>query len=31
MFTTIFIVVTLGFLALVFSRPPRDQSGHRLR
>lgn len=31
MFTTIFIVVTVGFLALVFRMPPRDHSGHRLR
>lgn len=31
MFTAILIIVTLGFLGVVFSIPPRDHDGHRLR
>jgi hypothetical protein len=31
MFTTVFIVVIVGLLALVFSMPARDHYGHRLR
>jgi hypothetical protein len=31
MFTTIFIVVTVGLLAVVFSVPSGDHHGHRLR
>jgi hypothetical protein len=31
MFTIILIVVTVGLLVVVFSIPPRDHYGHRLR
>jgi hypothetical protein len=31
MFSTIFILVTVGLLAVVFSMPPRDHYGRRLR